>query len=75
MREVVSVEHTDKELENAIDKYQQAAAKYGITGITNLSAVRASTARIASFYTDLEKDGKNNLRMRVLPYHCARHDG
>ena len=67
VREVVSVEHTDKELENAIDKYQQAAAKYGITGITNLSAVGASTAQDCQFYTDLEKDGKLNLRMRVLP--------
>ena len=67
VREVVSVEHTDKELENAIDKYQQVATKYGITGITNISVVGKSTAQDCQFYTDLEKDGKLNLRMRVLP--------
>ena len=67
VREVVSVEHTDKELENAIDKYQQVATKYGITGITNISVVGESTAQDCQFYTDLEKDGKLNLRMRVLP--------
>lgn len=67
MREVVSVEHTDKELENAIDKYQQVATKYGITGITNISVVGETTAQDCQFYTDLEKEGKLNLRMRVLP--------
>ena len=59
--DAVSVEHTDEEYKDAIDKYQEVASEYGITGITNLTAVDPH------FYTDLEKDGKLNLRMRVLP--------
>lgn len=58
---VVTVEHTDEEYQTAIDRYQQVAAEYGITGITNLTAVDPH------FYADMEKDGRLNLRMRVLP--------
>ncbi len=59
--DVVEVKHTDKQYLKAIKKYQEAAAAYGITGITNLTAVSTK------FYRDLEKDGELNLRMRVLP--------
>lgn len=59
--DVVEVKHTDKQYLKAIKKYQEAAAEYGITGITNLTAVSTQ------FYRDLEKKGELNLRMRVLP--------
>ena len=59
--DVVVVKHSDKQYRKALQKYQEAAAEYGITGITNLSAVDPK------YYAELEKDGKLNLRMRVLP--------
>ena len=68
---VVKVKHTDKEYETAIDKYQQAAAEYGITGLTNLTEVigvaNGDISPDLEFYSALEKDNKLNLRMRVLP--------
>lgn len=53
--------HTAKQNKKALQKYQEAAAGYGITGITNLTAVDPK------LYAELEKEGKLNLRMRVLP--------
>ena len=55
------VAHTDKQSKRAFQKYQEAAAQYGITGITNLTALDPK------LYAELAKDGKLNLRMRVLP--------
>lgn len=57
----VTVEHTDEEYQAAIDKYQQDASRYGLTGITNLSDVDPR------FFAELEKKGELNLRMRILP--------
>ncbi|MFR4804275.1 MAG: amidohydrolase family protein, partial [Eggerthellaceae bacterium] len=54
-------EHTDEEYEQAIAKYQEDASRFGLTGITNLSAVDAR------FFSELEKAGELNLRMRILP--------
>ena len=64
---VVTVEHTDKEYERAVEKYQQAAAEYGITGITNLTAITDDPVEDMKYYAALEEAGKLNLRMRVLP--------
>ena len=58
---LVVSEHTDEEYEQAIAKYQEDASRFGLTGITNLSAVDAR------FFSELEKAGELNLRMRILP--------
>ncbi len=57
---LVVSEHTDEEYEQAIAKYQEDASRFGLTGITNLSAVDAR------FFSELE-GGELNLRMRILP--------
>lgn len=59
--DLITVEHTDEEYHNAIAKYQEDAARYGLTGITNLPDVEPR------FFSELEKEGKLNLRMRILP--------
>ncbi|WP_080798034.1 amidohydrolase [Arabiibacter massiliensis] len=59
--DLITVEHTDEEYHTAIAKYQEDAARYGLTGITNLPDVEPR------FFSELEADGKLNLRMRILP--------
>ena len=58
---VVNVEHTDEEYMTAFEKYQEAAAEYGITGITNITSLDAK------YYAMMEEKGELNLRMRVVP--------